>query len=231
MLSVHIFLVQAVSITVAGIKARLEHISTLSPTSENADYSVMQIERIRGLVDELLRECREDSLADQLHCLQSRVTNLQSSWISNFAVTKSCTQLASIEQNTEHPGGSGRPRVHINMDLVELLRSSGYTWSEVADALMVSRTTLWRRVRESGVPTGSFTDISDEELDAAVRNFRRSHPHCGQVITQGYLNSIGISVQRYRVRNSIARVDPYCIGDSPLLSGVTVYPAPIRCGT
>ena len=54
----------------------------------------------------------------------------------------------------------------------------------------------------------SFTDISDRELDAAVRDFRSHHPHCGQVITHGYLNSIGIHVQRYRVRESIARVDP-----------------------
>lgn len=54
----------------------------------------------------------------------------------------------------------------------------------------------------------SFTDISDQELDAAVRVFRRRHPHSGQVITYGYLNSMGIHVQRYRVRGAIARVDP-----------------------
>jgi hypothetical protein len=41
-----------------------------------------------------------------------------------------------------------------------------------------------------------------------VRDFRRHHPHSGQVITLGYLNSIGIHVQRYRIRGSIARVDP-----------------------
>lgn len=133
---------------------------------------------------------------------------MQLTWISNYSVTRSCTEPVVVGSSSRSTHGRGCPKVHLNMDQVELLRSTGFTWNEVADSMMVSRATLWRRVRESGLTLDSFTDVSDRELDAAVRDFRSRHPHCGQVITHGYLNSVGIHVQRYRVRESIARIDP-----------------------
>ena len=63
----------------------------------------------------------------------------------------------------------GRPRFIINLDQVELLRSCGYTWNEVANAIQVSRTTVWRRLKESGVTLQRFSDISDSELDTKYK--------------------------------------------------------------
>ena len=40
----------------------------------------------------------------------------------------------------------------MNREHVELLRSSEFTWEEVAQILSISRTTLWRRVQELGIP-------------------------------------------------------------------------------
>ena len=47
---------------------------------------------------------------------------------------------------------------------VELLREMRYTWQQVADVLMISRSTLWRRLTELGFPMSSYSDISDSEL-------------------------------------------------------------------
>ena len=59
------------------------------------------------------------------------------------------------------------------MDQVELLRSGGYTWDKIADCLLVSRVTIWRRLREAGVVAIKYSDISDRELDNIVGSLRR----------------------------------------------------------
>ena len=41
-----------------------------------------------------------------------------------------------------HTGLAGRPKFLLNLDTVELLRSCEYDWSQIADALQTSRTTL-----------------------------------------------------------------------------------------
>ena len=103
------------------------------------------------------------------------------------------------------PHCSGRPMLCINVDQVEMLRQVGYSWQEVADAVGVSRTTLWRRLREQNVTLSPYTD---DELDELVKSIQRDFPNAGLVMVQGYLQSRGVQVQRYRVRQSVARNDP-----------------------
>ena len=104
-------------------------------------------------------------------------------------------------------GSPGRPMYIVNIDQVELLRSSGYTWQEIADCLGVSRSTLWRRLRECNCTIERYTDISDHELDRMISIIWQEHPNIGQSVIYGYLRSTGIHVQRYRLHNSLSRVD------------------------
>ena len=85
-----------------------------------------------------------------------------------------------------------------------MLRSVGYTWQEVADAVGVSRTTLWRRLQEENVTLSSYTEISDHDLDYQVRIIQRDFPNAG------HLRSQGVHVQRQRLRQSVARTDLIC---------------------
>ena len=81
------------------------------------------------------------------------------------------------------------------------------SWQECADALLVSRSTLWRRLKEMKVmPT--FSDITDSELDAVVEAIQHNSPRSGAVLVWGELKSHGISVSRRRVRESLVRVNP-----------------------
>ena len=121
-----------------------------------------------------------------------------------------CTVLpVFIPSFTLHYSGfRGRPTILLNLETVELLRGSGYTWNEIAGSLQVSRTTLWRRLNEAGYEVEKFTDISDDELDSILRELQRNHPNCGQQLLQGYLRQRGVIVQHRRLRESIARTDP-----------------------
>ena len=80
----------------------------------------------------------------------------------------------------------------VNLDLVELLRSAGYTWDEISKALMISRTTLWRRVKEGNLVITKYTDVSDNDLDVAVIDLQNCHPNSGQVLLQGLLQARGM---------------------------------------
>lgn len=107
-----------------------------------------------------------------------------------------------------HTGLVGRPKVLVNVDLVELLKSANFTWQEIADALQVSRTTLWRRLKELNISTGRFSDICDLDLDYHVQSLCREYSNCGQIMMQSLLRQQGINVQRYRLRESMRRLDP-----------------------
>jgi hypothetical protein len=54
--------------------------------------------------------------------------------------------VSIVDYRLIYSGRAGRPKKYINIDIVDLLRSCGYRWHEVADAMQVSRTTLWRRL-------------------------------------------------------------------------------------
>ena len=105
-------------------------------------------------------------------------------------------------------GGPGRPRIVINMEMVELLRSTNFTWDEIAKLVGVSRSTLWRRLSEHDGTPHYFSDISDDILDSIISQYQNRNPHTGQTILKGYLESIGIRVQRQRIRESVWRTDP-----------------------
>ena len=76
--------------------------------------------------------------------------------------------VALCPYNTVRSGGRECPQTVLNVEHVELQRSCGYTWNEVADALQVSRATIWRRLRESGLDVQRYSDISDDELNMIV---------------------------------------------------------------
>ena len=116
--------------------------------------------------------------------------------------------VAIASRSVHYSGNRGRPRIVINLDRIELLRSCGYTWTQVANALQVGRTTLWRCLRDAGVQMCRYIDISDDELDTIVRDIQRENPNCGQQLICGYLRDRGINVQRHRLRESVARTDP-----------------------
>lgn len=116
-------------------------------------------------------------------------------------------------------GYVGRPKITINLESVEFLRDNGYTWNQVADAIGVSRTTLWRRLREEGIELNSYTGISDDELDSILDKLQKENPNCGQQLLYGHLVDRGIRIQRHSFGRVYIEQTPYesILGGTKLL--------------
>ena len=86
----------------------------------------------------------------------------------------------------------------------------GFTWTKIAQMFGVSRWTLYRRVREFNLQDmTSFSSMADSQLDEIIREYLRQHGSTtGQTYIAGYIRSLGLRIQRRRIRESMARVDP-----------------------
>ena len=113
-----------------------------------------------------------------------------------------CPKLTSVE--------CGRPAFDISAELLEDLLGLGFSHTKIAEMLGVSHWTIPRRIKAYGL--GDFTTFSkltDDELDQKVGDFiLQRGATSGQVYIAGYLRSLGLRVQRRRVRRCIARLDP-----------------------
>jgi len=94
---------------------------------------------------------------------------------------------------------------------VEFLRELGFSWEEIADVVMISRTTLWRRLKELGITTGQYADISEAELDSIMSTLVRNFPNSGITMMWGHLRSMSIHVPRRKVSESLHRVNPISV--------------------
>ena len=103
-----------------------------------------------------------------------------------------------------------KPAFDISAELLEDLLGLGFTYTRIAQMLGVSRWTISRRIKDYGLEDfGSFSKLSDDELEDVVRGYIREHgATSGQVYVKGYLRSLGLRVQRIIVRECLARLDP-----------------------
>ena len=152
-----------------------------------------------------------NAFSDVLVCLQQHLLE--------FSTRPTTT--AQGQCSADCTGGPGRPSFKISMEMLEDLRGFGFSWRKIAKLLGVSRWTVHRRVKEFGLQSLSeFSLMSDDELDAIISDYMNRHGNTtGQAYMTGYLRSLGLRVQRSRVRESISRLDPV---NSALRWGVVV---------
>lgn len=103
----------------------------------------------------------------------------------------------------------GRRRISISFEqLVELLELQ-FSNRDIACLFNVSPRTIRRRIIEYGLDNiCGFSEISDQSLDTLVQQFVDEHPFSGQRSIHGYIRSLGLKIQRCRIRESIMRIDP-----------------------
>ena len=102
--------------------------------------------------------------------------------------------------------GVGRPSLQVDITQVMQLRKLGMSITKISDIMGVSRSTLYRKLENKDLI--GFTDLSDQEIDQVIANYKETHPHDGERMIIGFLRSQNIHVPRTQVRESIHRVDP-----------------------
>ena len=132
------------------------------------------VDSVRHLVDLLDRNDQaNDKRIPHLESLVRQLQILLNRW-EMFAIRAvSCTSLRLTVRVL--PGVSatpnprvGRPAYEISIPQLEFLRNRmRFNWSQITRMLLVSRTTLWRRVRNMELFSlqSRYTTISDSDLD------------------------------------------------------------------
>ena len=111
--------------------------------------------------------------------------------------------------DVDSTGGPGRPRFVISTSVLESMIELGFSVVSIANILGVSRSTICRRLKEAGMSVSQkYCCISNSDLDDVVRSISVTFPNCGYKMMMGHLKERGITVQQFRVRESVRRVDP-----------------------
>ena len=59
----------------------------------------------------------------------------------------------------------GRSKADVDIKEVLSLRSLHYSWAKISELLGISRSTLYRRLKEAGIETYDYATLSPSELD------------------------------------------------------------------
>lgn len=104
----------------------------------------------------------------------------------------------------------GRPPMNISERALCSLLEQEFTQVEIAQMLGCSTKTVHRRIVAFGLSRlTQYTAISDGELDVLVDGFVSNFPTAGQKTLAGHLSTLGYRIQRFRIRESLYRVDPW----------------------
>ena len=110
----------------------------------------------------------------------------------------------------QRTGEKGRPSISINPDQLEFLISVGRNMEEIAQTLLISRRTLYRRCEELQMCTKRerYSPLTDSDLDDIMHHLISEYPTSGLRMLTGHLCRMVVRVPRRRLRESLLRVDP-----------------------
>ena len=157
------------------------------------------------VLSEAILEGESRNFSDQLAQIKGSLEALQ------LQIFNKIRSIDSEEYRCQREEGNvGRPRYIITHQQIIYLRAFSFKWTEIAELLGVSISTLNRHRVSLGLGSDTmprFAAITDAELDVLVRDIARRTPFSGIRMVQGEVESQGIHVQRERIRASLHRVD------------------------
>ena len=120
--------------------------------------------------------------------------------------------VASYDHHHLQLRGRGRPRFSVSKEQLLFLLEHGFTQSDIAKMMGRSSRTIRRRITDYGLePCLSFSNIEDQLLDLIVEDVQRQYPNWGEKSVQGHMSSVGLKVQRWRIRDSLRHVCPSAV--------------------
>ena len=173
------------------------------------EHMSMSCQSVQALIDHIRRAETTDlsGILSNLMQLKDNLHYFLQLW-RNYSDTLDLQRAQSGYVTPTLVSGRGRPRFQINKNQLQYLRSLSFSWTAIADLLMVSRMTVYRRRVDYGLLDESHCSISDQELIEIVQQTLAQHPQVGQSFIAGRLRSLGYKVTRERVRHAVHICDP-----------------------
>jgi hypothetical protein len=128
-----------------------------------------------------------------------------SNLMSSLSEMISCIHSSMWDQSIL---GRGRLTLDIPEHALSSLLELDFTQVEIAEIIGCSTRTVHRRILDFGLSRFTeYTQISDSQLDDLVGDFVSNFPTAGQKTLAGHLSTLGYRIQRFRIRESLHRVD------------------------
>ena len=86
-------------------------------------------------------------------------------------------------------------KYEIPWEMLEGFLDEVFLISEIATMMSVSESTIYRRMRCYGLSKLTFSDVTEEQLDAHVAEIAKDFPFCGEKMFKQILEQKGIRVQ------------------------------------
>ncbi|XP_070534703.1 uncharacterized protein [Ptychodera flava] len=135
------------------------------------------------------------------------VTNLQQAEYE-ISQLQACVYDEGYYVELERKAKPGRPSYNIPEEQVRYLINMGFTAVQIATMLHVSERTIRRRMAEYGIcVSDTYATLTNDELDAHVRDVLKDFPNCGFRRMGEFLKQRGFRVQRQLIHDSLYRVD------------------------
>ena len=123
-----------------------------------------------------------------------------------------CNKYGCAKPNIDR-SRSGAPQFDIPKSVLEHLMENGFKIGEISKLLNVSERTIYRRMVKYELSQHAFSLLTDDNLDAHVKTIINEFPSCGENMIMQILRQKGTNVQRYRLRDSIHRLDPIGVSE------------------
>jgi len=106
-------------------------------------------------------------------------------------------------------GKPGRPKKAINKAFLDNAMSTSRRihQTQIAVGVGVHRNTVRKYLKEYNI-NYQYSNISDDNLDAIVHEFRERNPQHGLRFLMSYISRHRLRIQKQRLRDSVQRVDP-----------------------
>ena len=185
--------------TIERFQAWIQSLTTISDHLDlQPDADIQFDEEERSTLENL-----QSSLNELITCCRS----LHGEWEHQLDIFQSRATAYAYRVPSSASGRRGRPRFEIGREQLEHLSSLGFTWTDIANILQVSRMTLYRRRREYGM-VDPVDSLEQDELETVLRQLRIEFPTAGEIMVQGQLRAMGYRISRERVRQAIRVTDP-----------------------
>ncbi|KAF6721775.1 hypothetical protein FQA47_019198, partial [Oryzias melastigma] len=148
-----------------------------------------------------------NSFSDQTGDVSEIVSALQSLlYLVQQEMNESAFHI--VEQEIEQSSCSGHSKIVIEREKLKDLLDTHLPIGCIAKCLGVSRRTVYRRMQEYGFSVrGSYSIMTDQELDGIISSLKSHMPNAGYRMVHGHLISMGLHVQWWRMKASMHRVD------------------------